>query len=96
MKVGDWNGSLNFTAVPLDDFRIVLGIDFLRYAKVAPLPATDCLLFMGEKPCCVPIQRRKAGSGKTEGKNIGAMMLSALQLKRGLKHQEPTFLAVLS
>ena len=96
VKLGDWSGNLNFTAVPLDDFRIVLGIDFLRNARVASMLAADCLLFMGEKPCCVPVQRQKTGSGSNKGKSIGAMMLSALQLKRGLQHQEPTLLAVLT
>lgn len=47
--LGHWVGTHNLTVVPLDDFNLLLGIDFMRKFKVAPIPHLDGLMFMGEK-----------------------------------------------
>ncbi|RVW74600.1 hypothetical protein CK203_050921 [Vitis vinifera] len=38
MHIGSWEGRVNFTVAPMDDFKMVLGMDFLQ--KVKP-----CLTF---------------------------------------------------
>ena len=29
MKIGSWEGKIDFTVAPMDDFKIVIGMDFL-------------------------------------------------------------------
>ena len=30
MKIGSWEGKIDFTVAPMDNFKIVIGMDFLR------------------------------------------------------------------
>lgn len=53
-KVGEWAGKVNFHVVPLDDFDVILGNDFMVKAKAAVMPFLGGLLIMDEKqPCFV-------------------------------------------
>ena len=38
MQVGDLKGTCSLLCVPLDDFNLILGVDFLLKAKVALIP----------------------------------------------------------
>lgn len=38
VKLGQWEGHMNLTAVPLDDFQVSLGMEFLREIKAVPMP----------------------------------------------------------
>ena len=38
MKIGSWEGKIDFTMAPMDDFKIVIGMDFLRQVKAVPIP----------------------------------------------------------
>jgi hypothetical protein len=59
LKLGDWNESVSFTIVPMDDFEVVFGQDFTRRVKVSPIPHLDSLsIFFSERPCMVPAMRR--------------------------------------
>ncbi|KAI3473421.1 hypothetical protein Pfo_031023, partial [Paulownia fortunei] len=69
----------------MDDFKLILGLEFLRDTKTTILPHVDLLMMMGNKPCIIP-----ALAGKVGEKN-----LSAMQFKRGCKRQEPSFLCTL-
>ncbi|XP_077242396.1 uncharacterized protein LOC143882895 [Tasmannia lanceolata] len=87
IKIGAWSGTTNLMAVPLDDFHIILGIEFLNQAKAVPMPYLNSLCMFGEKaPCMIPATRQ-------ERKDVEH--LTALQLKKGLKKGEPTFVATL-
>ncbi|RVW40884.1 RNA-directed DNA polymerase-like [Vitis vinifera] len=68
MQVGDWKGTCNLLCVPLDDFDLIIGVDFILKAKA--LRAND------------------DGKGQPE-------MLSAIQLKKGLKQSYDTYVAAL-
>ncbi|RVW62237.1 hypothetical protein CK203_064477 [Vitis vinifera] len=39
IHIGSWEGRVNFTVAPMDDFKIVLGMDFLQKVKAVPLPS---------------------------------------------------------
>ena len=66
----------------MDDFKIVLGMEFFDQVHTFPLPATNSLSILnGSKACMVPTK-----SGKFEEK-----MLSAMQFKRAFK-KDPSFL----
>ncbi|KAF2303396.1 hypothetical protein GH714_017891 [Hevea brasiliensis] len=53
-QMGSWNGEIDFTVIPLDDFDVVIGMEFLKKALAIPIPIVDYLVLMGEKPCIVP------------------------------------------
>ena len=72
---------------PMDDFKMVLGMDFLQKVKVVPLLFLHSMAILEEeKPCMVPTVTK--GTPKT-------LMLSAMQVKKGLKKKEVTYLATL-
>ena len=71
----------------MDDFKIVIGMDFLRQVKVVSVPFLRLMAILEEEaPCMVPTI--------TEGK-AKTTMLSAMQLEKGLKKNEVTYLAAL-
>ncbi|KAK4273516.1 hypothetical protein QN277_021899 [Acacia crassicarpa] len=53
--MGTWKGTVDLSVTPMDDFNMVLGMDFLRKAKVVLMPGEDSLCFL-EKGigCTVP------------------------------------------
>ena len=87
MKIGQWEGKIDFTVAPMDDFKVVIGMDFLRQVKAVPIPFLRSMAILEEEaPCMVPTI--------TEGK-ARTPMLSAIQLEKGLKNNEVTYLAAL-
>ena len=65
-------------------------IDFFLKSKAALIPHLGGLMILEEKKSCfVPVVK---GKGEKHGK---AEMVSALQLKKGLKRGQETYLAVL-
>ena len=71
MKIGSWEGKVDFMVAPMDDFKIVIGMDFLRQVKVVSVPFLRSMAILEEEaPCMVPII--------TEGKPK-TPMLSAMQ-----------------
>lgn len=48
ISLGDWSGRINLLAVPLDDFDLILGIDFLTIAKATMMPHLGGMLIMEE------------------------------------------------
>ncbi|KAH9688170.1 Endonuclease [Citrus sinensis] len=82
LTLGTWSGKLDFSIVPMDDFKMVLGMEFFDQVHAFPLPATNSLSILdGSKACMVPTER-----GKSEEKT-----LSAMQFKRAFK-KDPSFL----
>ena len=69
----------------MDDFDVILGMEFLVEKGVIPIPSTGSLLIMGEKPVMVPAKVKQATKLK---------LLSALQFKKGVKRKEPTIVVV--
>ena len=85
MHIGSWEGRVDVTIALMDDFKMVLGMDFLRKVKVVPLPFLRSMAILEEeKPCMVPTVTE--GSPKTP-------MISAMQVKKGLKRKGVTYLA---
>nr|CAD1823080.1 unnamed protein product [Ananas comosus var. bracteatus] len=86
VSIGSWTGKPNFMSVPLDDFQVILGMEFLQTARGVPMPFLDALCMMGdESPCVVPVVR----------KTTDAQQISVLQLKKGVKRGELTYVAAL-
>uniref|UniRef100_A0A803LKS9 Reverse transcriptase/retrotransposon-derived protein RNase H-like domain-containing protein n=1 Tax=Chenopodium quinoa TaxID=63459 RepID=A0A803LKS9_CHEQI len=87
-KLGDWSRNLDFAVATMDDFNLVLGMDFLRASKAVPMPHLRSVLVAGQQSCLLKTCKMRKGSK--------GPLLSAMQLKKGLKRNEPTFLATLS
>ncbi|XP_039017075.1 uncharacterized protein LOC120147894 [Hibiscus syriacus] len=83
IKLGSWEGSVDFTVSYMDDFDVILVLNFMMAAQVLPIPASSCLMFMGEQPCVVPA---------TILPHPGKKILSAIQFKKGVKKGKPSFL----
>ena len=71
----------------MDDFKIVIRMDFLLQVRAMPIPFLRSMAILEEEaPCMVPIITEK--KAKTP-------MLSTMQLEKGLKKNEVTYLAAL-
>ncbi|XP_074271455.1 uncharacterized protein LOC141595390 [Silene latifolia] len=88
IKLDDWTGKLDFTSVPMDDFKIVLEMDFLKRTPTFLVPRNGSLMMVGSKPC---LMKAIEGERKLKGP-----LLSAMQLKRVLQKGEPTYLCTVS
>jgi len=85
--LGAWVGHLDLSVVPLDDFKVVLGMEFLDQVMAFPIPFANTMCILdGEKTCVVPTVR----STKSDTK-----VLSAMQFEKGLKRDEESYLAIL-
>ena len=90
LQVGEWKGKCNLLCVPLDDFNMILGIDFFLKFKATLIPHLGGLMILEEKqPYFVHVVKEK---GERHSK---AEMVSALQLKKELKRGQGTYLAAL-
>uniref|UniRef100_A0A803MIN8 RNase H type-1 domain-containing protein n=1 Tax=Chenopodium quinoa TaxID=63459 RepID=A0A803MIN8_CHEQI len=75
----------------MDDFELVLGMDFLHTSKVVPMPYLGSLLVTSHQLCLL---RTHAQAEK--GKELKGPLLLAMQLKKGMRRNDPMFLATLS
>ncbi|XP_022972954.1 uncharacterized protein LOC111471473 [Cucurbita maxima] len=84
-KIGDWTGELDLVVARMDDFDVVLGMEFLLEHKVIPMPLAKCLVITDSNPTVIPASIKQPGNLR---------MISAIQLKRGLAREEPTFMVI--
>ena len=49
LKLREWTGVGDFIVVPLDDFNVVLGQEFMKKEKETLMPHLDCLVFLAQK-----------------------------------------------
>ncbi|KAA0060093.1 uncharacterized protein E6C27_scaffold39G00090 [Cucumis melo var. makuwa] len=85
IRLGGWSGLVDFVVVKIDDFDVVLGMEFLLEHQVILMPLAKCLVITGSTPSVVQVDLRQPD---------GLKMISAMQLKKGLSRDEPTFMAI--
>ncbi|KAL2237827.1 UNVERIFIED_CONTAM: Retrovirus-related Pol polyprotein from transposon opus [Sesamum indicum] len=85
IKVGAYEGKTNLFVMVMDEFKLILGLEFLRDTRTTVLPHVDSLMMMGAKPCVILTL-----AGCTRDKN-----LSAMQFEKGRKRNEPSYLYIL-
>ncbi|XP_054800138.1 uncharacterized protein LOC129304486 [Prosopis cineraria] len=79
VKIGDWQGTLDFTIVPMDDFKVVLGLAFFCKAHAFPIPEAKSMVVIDSNMIrVIPLKRLEKSN----------LMISTLQFKRGLKNLE--------
>ena len=69
----------------MNEFDIMLGMDFLLEHKVIHMPLAKWLVLTGSNPIIIQKNTRQPK---------GAKLMSTLQLERDLSHDEPTFAAI--
>ncbi|GMJ04647.1 hypothetical protein HRI_004133900 [Hibiscus trionum] len=72
-RIGHWEGKINFTVALMDDFDVVLGMNFMVAAKAVPVPSAKCVMFQGGQPRVVGadlLLRRARQVRKDAGMNI--------------------------
>ncbi|GJT50986.1 ATP-binding cassette subfamily C member 8 [Tanacetum coccineum] len=85
-KIGEWEGTIDFSVVPMDDFKVVLGLEFLDKVRAFLMSFANSLCILdGGKTCMVSTERDAKSGAKT---------LSAMQFKKGFNKSEPCYLAV--
>ncbi|CAN6472639.1 unnamed protein product [Victoria cruziana] len=74
VKIENWSGKANFSVAPIDDYKMILGMDLMCKAKMVPMPHLRTIASLDEKaPYMIPAQLVKRDKGKV-------LMLSAIQL----------------
>jgi hypothetical protein len=63
LRVGEWFGNMDLLVAPLEDHVMILGLDFLRLSKEAPLIHESRLVFLDEArtPSTPLMMKRKLG-----------------------------------
>nr|GEW76618.1 Gag-Asp_proteas domain-containing protein [Tanacetum cinerariifolium] len=85
-KIREWEGTIDLSVVPMDDFKVVLGLEFLDKVRAFPMPFANSLCILdGGKTCMVSTERDSKSGSKT---------LLAMQFKKGFNKSEPCYLAV--
>lgn len=79
---------MDFSVAPMDDFKVVLRLDFLRQVSAIPMPSfsTVCILEKGAA-CMVPTIPSPHGEPNKR-------QLLAIQVAKGARRGEPTYLAM--
>ncbi|KAK8648833.1 hypothetical protein V6N13_129575 [Hibiscus sabdariffa] len=78
--VGTWSGRLNFSIVPMDDYKLILGIEFLDQVKAIPMLFAKAMsITEGNQACVVSMIR----GTKQESKVLYALQLEEEDTNRG-------------
>ena len=78
-SVGAWCGNLDFSIVPMDDFKVVLGLEFHDQVKAIPVSFANSLCITEDDKACVV--------STTRGTKQDLKVLSALQFKKNIKRE---------
>ncbi|GJS12735.1 cytochrome P450 78A7-like protein [Tanacetum coccineum] len=70
----------------MDDFKVVLGLEFLDKVRAFPMPFANSLCILDDGKTCMVSKERDAKSG--------ANTLSSMQFKKGFNKSEPCYFAV--
>ncbi|KAI3443871.1 hypothetical protein Pfo_000536 [Paulownia fortunei] len=92
--LGPWKGQVDFSVAPMDDFKVVLGMDFLRKETAIPMPSFNFVCILEKRaPCMIPTI--DPTEGHSQGTKTESRHLSAMQITKGVKWGESTYLATL-
>ena len=76
-KIGEWEGELDLSVVPMDDYKLVLGMEFFDKVQAILITFTNTLCILDKGQVCMVTMER--------GTKSGAKMMSAMQLETGFK-----------
>ena len=55
IRLEGWNSLIDFMVVKMDDFHVVLGMEFLLEHKMIPMPLAKCSVITGSTPTVIQI-----------------------------------------
>lgn len=67
LEVGSWTGSCSMTVLPIDDYDVILGMDFFLQSKAVVMPHQKGILIRtGRRPYFIPVEgwRRTTAKGR--------------------------------
>lgn len=87
VRLGESNGLINLSVVPMDDYPVVLGMEFMDQVKaiLVLFANTMCIMEKGNA-CMIPLTREA---------NLQAKTLSAMQVTKCVKKGHTTYLVAL-
>lgn len=77
ISLGSWRGPIDLFVASMDDFTLVLGLDFLRKVNAIPLPSFGSICILEKVSSCLIF----AVFGRTENNQLSAMQLAELPKK---------------
>ncbi|KAA0046581.1 uncharacterized protein E6C27_scaffold114G001140 [Cucumis melo var. makuwa] len=86
IKFGGWKGPIDFVVVKMDDFDVVLGMEFLHERPIIPMSSAKCLVITRPFPTVVQADIRQPNRFK---------MISAMQIDKSPAQEEPPSVAIL-
>ncbi|KAI3469025.1 hypothetical protein Pfo_025688 [Paulownia fortunei] len=94
LRLGTWKGQVDFSMAPMDDFKVVLSMDFLRNVTAIHMPSFSFVCIL-EKGAPYMIPTIDPTEGHSQGTKAESRHLSVMQITKGVKWGEPTYLATL-
>lgn len=86
LEVGEWRGPCTFMVVPLDDFRVILGMEFLIHAHVHVVPYLGGIFITGGDTPSFVGEAGRENEVQLQGRE---------QLKEGIRKKEETHVATI-
>ncbi|XP_076909448.1 uncharacterized protein LOC143566708 [Bidens hawaiensis] len=86
VHIGDWAGQINFTIIEMDDFKVVLGIEFFDQVRAILLPSANSI--------CIPCEGKTCMVNTERGSKEGPKTISTIQFRKGSQKTELCYLAV--
>ena len=80
-------GKETIEIISLDDYDFVVGLDFFDLINVLLVPFANCLCILDTQCQCIMLVRRESDQG--------SKVLSTIQLAKGVRREEVTYLATL-
>lgn len=66
--MGTWSKQIDFSMIPVNEYKAILGMDFLDHAKtLSMLIANDIFIIEGNKACMLPMIPNTKRSKKVVG-----------------------------
>ncbi|KAK3014253.1 hypothetical protein RJ639_008469 [Escallonia herrerae] len=94
IKIGPYEGRTNFSVVIMDDFKLILGLEFLRDTKATVMPCTNSLAMLGNKPCVIPTISPRAGERSISALQAGSTNSVADALSRRAELDQVALMAM--
>ncbi|KAK2984794.1 hypothetical protein RJ640_004619 [Escallonia rubra] len=94
MCFGKWKGFVNFSVARMDDFKVVLGLDFLRQVNALVSPYNNAMCIMERGAACVVPMFGGTSSTMTSMRLSGMRLVQEVEGKES-KKSEGTYLASL-
>lgn len=60
LRIGDWRGKVNLTVVDMDDYPMVLGMEFLDKAQALVMPYLNSICMIGGDNACTMLVAQEA------------------------------------